>query len=264
MTCPEKEFFAGRISRMTCKNKILIVDDDESIANLLSEILGSEGFGTSICHSGLEAIKANDENEFQLIILDIMMPGMNGFEACQRIRKTSDVPVIFLSAKNEESDTVIGFSMGADDYITKPFKPRELVARVNARIRRSRMRDDAGEGGSTVFDRDGLLIDAERHFVTLHDADLKLTPKEFSILELLAKRCGQPVPIRDIFETVWSVPYNSFDSNTVMVHIRRIRKKMTEIDSSKEFIETIFGVGYKLSVTDSDNVQERETRRGEV
>lgn len=249
---------------MADKDKILIVDDDESIANLLSEILESEGFETSIRHSGIDAIEANDANEFQLIILDIMMPGMNGFEACQRIRKTSDVPVIFLSAKNEESDTVIGFSMGADDYVTKPFKPRELVARVNARIRRSRMRNEASKGRSTVFDRGGLLIDAERHFATLHDADLKLTPKEFSILELLAKRCGQPVPIRDIFETVWSAPYNSFDSNTVMVHIRRIRKKMAEIDSSRDFIETVFGVGYKFSVTDTDNSRERETVNGQV
>lgn len=243
---------------MAGKDKILIVDDDESIANLLSEVLESEGFETSICHSGLEAIEANDSGEFQLVILDIMMPGMNGFEACQRIRKTSEVPVIFLSAKNEESDTVIGFSMGADDYVTKPFKPRELVARVNARIRRSRMRDEAAEGRPAVFDRGGLLIDADRHFATLHDADLKLTPKEFSILELLAKRCGEPVPIRDIFETVWNVPYNSFDSNTVMVHIRRIRKKMADIDSSKEFIETIFGVGYKLAINDCAKSFEKE------
>lgn len=243
---------------MAGKEKILIVDDDDSIANLLKEVLESEGFETSISHSGLEAIKANDSGEFHLIILDIMMPGMNGFEVCQRIRKTSDVPVIFLSAKNEESDTVIGFSMGADDYVTKPFKPRELVARVNARIRRSRMRNDTSEGRSTVFDRDGLLIDVEKHFATLHDTDLKLTPKEFSILDLLAKRCGQPVPIKKIFESIWDAPYNSFDSNTVMVHIRRIRKKMADIDSSKEFIETVFGVGYKLAINDCANSFEEE------
>lgn len=249
---------------MTDKDKILIVDDDKSIANLLSDILENEGFETSIRHSGLEAIDANDSDDFQLIILDIMMPGMNGFEACQKIRKTSDVPVIFLSAKNEESDTVIGFSMGADDYITKPFKPRELVARVNARIRRSRKRGDPNGMRATVFDRGGIFIDAEKHLATLHDVDLKLTPKEFAILDLLAKRCGQPVPISSIFEAVWKESYNSFDSNTVMVHIRRIRKKMADVDASQDFIETVFGVGYKLSVIDADDARAKVVDHGEA
>lgn len=236
---------------MVAYGKILIVDDDEAIAHLLSEILEGEGFETTICRSGLEALDRFRNEEFQLIMLDIMMPGMNGFETCQKIREVSNVPVIFLSAKNEESDTVIGFSIGADDYITKPFKPRELVARVHARIRRSREAlDGQSAEAPAVFDRDGLLIDSTHHAASLHDVDLRLTPKEFSILNLLAQRCGEPVPIRDIFESIWNVPYNAFDSNTVMVHIRRIRKKMADVDRSHEFIETIFGVGYKLAISD--------------
>lgn len=230
-------------------SRILIVDDDEAIGRLLLEVLGQEGFEATACLSGEAALAEFACGDYQLVLLDIMMPGMSGFETCQRIRETSDVPVIFLTAKSEESDTVLGFSLGADDYIVKPFKPRELVARIRARIRRSKAVASAADKDATgIFDRDGLLIDAVRHLVTLHDVELKLTPKEFSLLGALARRAGKPVAIRELFEEVWNEPYNSFDSNTVMVHIRRIRKKMAAIDSSREFITTIFGVGYKLDV----------------
>ena len=231
---------------MNDDDKILIVDDDEAIARLLSEILRSEGFSTRECLSGPAALEALAQDDFQLVLLDIRMPGMNGFETCQRIRENSDVPVIFLTAKNEESDLVLGFSLGADDYIVKPFKPRELVARVRTRIRRSKDRAVAKSPG--VFDCDGLLIDTTRHVATLYDEELKLTPKEFGVLSLLARHAGKPVAIKDIFEEIWDEPYNSFDSNTVMVHIRRIRKKLSQVDSSREFIKTVFGVGYRLEV----------------
>lgn len=230
--------------------KILIVDDDEAIVGLLREVLQGEGFATHECLSGQEAIAELACDSYQLVLLDIMMPGMNGFETCQRMREFSDVPIVFLTARNEESDTVLGFSLGADDYIVKPFKPRELVARVRARIRRSQASKDKPVA-SDVFDRDGLLIDATRHVVSLHDVELKLTPKEFEVLSLLASQAGKPVAIKDIFEHVWNEPYNSFDSNTVMVHIRRLRKKLAEVDSSREFIKTIFGVGYKLELSDA-------------
>ena len=241
---------------MNDDDKILIVDDDEVIARLLSEILRSEGFSTRECLSGPAALEALAQDDFQLVLLDIMMPGMNGFETCQRIRENSDVPVVFLTAKNEESDLVLGFSLGADDYIVKPFKPRELVARVRTRIRRSKDRTVAKSPG--LFDCDGLLIDTTRHvatlydeelkLATLYDEELKLTPKEFGVLSLLARHAGKPVAIKDIFEEIWDEPYNSFDSNTVMVHIRRIRKKLSQVDSSREFIKTVFGVGYRLEV----------------
>ncbi len=234
---------------MNANAKILIVDDDEAIAGLLREVLQGEGFATHECLSGQDAIVELACDSYQLVLLDIMMPGMSGFETCQRMREFSDVPIVFLTARNEESDTVLGFSLGADDYIVKPFKPRELVARVRARIRRGQ----AGKGtpsASDVFDRGGLLIDVTRHVVSLHDVELKLTPKEFDVLSLLAQQAGNPVAIKEIFERIWDEPYNSFDSNTVMVHIRRLRKKMAEIDSSREFIKTIFGVGYKLELND--------------
>ena len=231
---------------MNTQAKILIVDDDEAITGLLREVLEAEGFATHECLSGKGALDALSGDDFDLVLLDIMMPGMNGFETCQRIRENSDVPVVFLTAKNEESDLVLGFSLGADDYIVKPFKPRELVSRVRTRIRRSRDRAVAKTPG--VFDCDGLLIDTTRHVASLYDEELKLTPKEFGVLSLLARHAGKPVAIKDIFEEIWDEPYNSFDSNTVMVHIRRIRKKLSQVDSSREFIKTVFGVGYRLEV----------------
>ncbi len=231
---------------MNTQAKILIVDDDEAITGLLREVLEVEGFATHECFSGKGALDALACEDFDLVLLDIMMPGMNGFETCQRIRENSDVPVVFLTAKNEESDLVLGFSLGADDYIVKPFKPRELVARVRTRIRRSKDRTITKNPG--VFDCDGLLIDTTRHVASLYDEELKLTPKEFGVLSLLARHAGKPVAIKDIFEEIWDEPYNSFDSNTVMVHIRRIRKKLSQVDSSREFIKTVFGVGYRLEV----------------
>lgn len=242
---------------MNTQAKILIVDDDEAITGLLREVLQAEGFATRECLSGQEALAALSDEDFDLVLLDVMMPGMNGFETCQRIREGSDVPVVFLTARNEESDTVLGFSLGADDYIVKPFKPRELVARVRARIRRRQTtQNPASVGDPGIFDHDGLLIDVRRHVATLHDEELKLTPKEFGVLSLLARHAGSPVAIKDIFEEIWDESYNSFDSNTVMVHIRRIRKKLSQIDSSREFIKTVFGVGYKLEV------ERRESRDG--
>lgn len=234
---------------MNTQAKILIVDDDEAITGLLREVLQAEGFATHESLSGQEALAALSDGDFDLVLLDVMMPGMNGFETCQRIREDSDVPVVFLTARNEESDTVLGFSLGADDYIVKPFKPRELVARVRARIRRRQTtQNPASVEDPGIFDHDGLLIDVRRHVATLHDEELKLTPKEFGVLSLLARHAGSPVAIKDIFEGIWDEPYNSFDSNTVMVHIRRIRKKLSQVDSSREFIKTVFGVGYKLEV----------------
>lgn len=231
---------------MDALSEILIVDDDEAIVALLQEVLQAEGFKTTGSNSGLEALVKVSRDDYGLVLLDIMMPEMNGFETCQRIREISSVPIIFLTARNDESDTVLGFALGADDYIVKPFKPRELVARVRARIRRARY--DAESLDEGVFDESGLLVDPERHYASLHDVELKLTPKEFDVLSLLISRVGKPVAIKEIFERVWDEPYNSFDSNTVMVHIRRLRKKMAQIDSSQEFITTIFGVGYKLEI----------------
>lgn len=231
--------------------KVLFAEDERALSHALTTILERNSYEVEAVYDGATALDCLLGNEYDVAVLDIMMPGMNGFETCQRIRENSDVPVVFLTAKNEESDLVLGFSLGADDYIVKPFKPRELVARVRTRIRRSKDRTVAKSPG--LFDCDGLLIDTTRHVATLYDEELKLTPKEFGVLSLLARHAGKPVAIKDIFEEIWDEPYNSFDSNTVMVHIRRIRKKLSQVDSSREFIKTVFGVGYRLEIDRGEN-----------
>lgn len=222
--------------------RLLITDDDPAILGLIRAILEPEGFEIAEAHNGIEAVEAVERSNFDLLILDIMMPEMDGLEACRRIRQFSDVPIIFLSAKDEEADTVIGFALGADDYITKPFKPRELTARVRARLRRS----TASPTNETMLEAADIVIDLRAHSATLHALDLNLTPKEFDILTLLVRNASCPVSPQDIFEQVWQEQYRLSDANTIMVHIRRLRKKLSEIDSSQAFIETVFGVGYRI------------------
>ena len=219
--------------------RLLITDDDPAILGLIRAILEPEGFEIAEAHNGIEAVEHSD---FDLLILDIMMPEMDGLEACRRIRQFSDVPIIFLSAKDEEADTVIDFALGAEDYITKPFKPRELTARVRARLRRN----TASPTNETMLEAADIVIDLRAHGATLHALDLNLTPKEFDILTLLVRNAGCPVSPQDIFEQVWQEQYRLSDANTIMVHIRRLRKKLSEIDSSQAFIETVFGVGYRI------------------
>ena len=226
--------------------KVLVVEDDSNIAELLRLYLQKDGFEVSHAADGGKAVEMAREIQPDLVLLDIMLPVMDGWQVCRELRKTMKMPIIMLTAKGETEDKVSGLEMGADDYIVKPFKPRELVARVRTRIRRSKDRTVAKSPG--LFDCDGLLIDTTRHVATLYDEELKLTPKEFGVLSLLARHAGKPVAIKDIFEEIWDEPYNSFDSNTVMVHIRRIRKKLSQVDSSREFIKTVFGVGYRLEV----------------
>lgn len=224
--------------------RLLVTDDDPAIVGLMRAILEPEGFEITEAHNGAEAIEAVAREGFDLIILDIMMPGMDGFEACRHIRMHSEVPIIFLSAKDEEADKVVGFTLGADDYITKPFKPRELVARVKARLRRSQM---AAQPSESPYSALGMTVDLRAHTATLHERPLELTPKEFDILALLLQNEGRPVSPKELFEKIWDAPYCTTDANTVMVHIRRLRKKLAAVDSSRSFIETVFGVGYKIA-----------------
>ena len=203
--------------------RLLITDDDPAILGLIRAILEPEGFEIAEAHNGIEAVEAVEHSDFDLLILDIMMPEMDGLE-------------------DEEADTVIGFALGADDYITKPFKPRELTARVRARLRRN----TASPTNETMLEAADIVIDLRAHSATLHALDLNLTPKEFDILTLLVRNAGCPVSPQDIFEQVWQEQYRLSDANTIMVHIRRLRKKLSEIDSSQAFIETVFGVGYRI------------------
>lgn len=225
--------------------RVLVVDDEVAIADLVARLLEAEGISACACYDAHAALARFAEEPFDLAILDIMMPGMDGFELCARLRAISEVPIMFLSARDEETDQVVGFTLGADDYVTKPFKSRELVARVKARLRRSRV-DQSRASRPDVLRVGGIEVDLRAHKASLHEEPLSLTPKEFSILALLAKNADSPVSARDLFEGVWNERYDDSAANTVMVHIRHLRKKLSDIDSSTTFIETAWGVGYRL------------------
>lgn len=230
---------------MTAMDKafsILIVDDERDIANLVAEILRKEGFEATPCYSGKQALELFGSRSFDLIILDVMMPGMDGLETCGKIRSVSNVPVIFLSAKAEEADKVVGLTLGGDDYLAKPFGKRELVARARARLRRTRVEDKP----SGVLEARGIEVNTDSHTASLHDEPLSLTPKEYGILVLLLRSAGKPVSAARIYETVWEEPFSDAAANSVMVHIRRLRAKLAEIDGSEAFIETAWGVGYRI------------------
>ncbi|WP_182629455.1 response regulator transcription factor [Clostridium chromiireducens] len=231
------------------KGTILIVDDEKEIRDLVDIYLKSDGYNTIKACDGLEAINILQENEIDLIILDVMMPNLNGIEACLKIREMKEMPIIMLSAKSEDIDKILGLNMGADDYLTKPFNPLELVARVKSQLRRF-YRFGKKESASTADDKnliqiEDLSINLETHEVLLGDNLLKLTPTEFDILSLLAQSRGKVFSIENIYESVWNQEFMTSD-NTVMVHIRKIREKIEENPRNPRFIKTVWGVGYKI------------------
>lgn len=230
--------------------KILIVDDEKEIRDLVEIYLKGEGFITVKAGDGEEALKVlEEENDIDLIILDLMMPKLNGIEACLKIREQRDMPIIMLSAKSEDVDKILGLNMGADDYLTKPFNPLELVARVKSQLRRYNkfncIKDNELEEDKDKIIIDELLIDLETHSVYIDDKEIKLTPTEFDILVLLAQNRGKIFSIENIYESVWNQEFMESD-NTVMVHIRRIREKIEENSRKPKYIKTVWGVGYKI------------------
>lgn len=236
--------------------RLLVVDDEQAIADLVASIFRAEGMEVTACYDAEAALRALGSHSFDLAILDIMMPGMDGFELCGRLRAVSEMPVVFLSAKDEEADLVVGFALGADDYVTKPFKPRELVARVRARLRRAQ-RDAEGASArpTALLEACGIEMDVEAHTATVHDVPLALTPKEYALLALLVGRRGNPLPTSELYERVWDEPYDSAAANTVMVHIRHLRQKLAAVDSSTEFIQTVWGVGYRVGTPTANGEQ---------
>lgn len=226
---------------------ILVVDDEIEVAELVAHLLEREGFAVTVRNSGDAALSILAEQPFDLAVLDIMMPGTDGFEVCRQVRAglvggNAEMPIVFLSAKTEEFDKVLGFTIGADDYVTKPFKPRELVARVKARLRGR----SAAAPAASVLASCGIELDEVAHTVALHGCELSLTPKEFDCLAELLRAHGAPVSSKDLFERVWEEEYVASSHNAVMVYIRRLRKKLAEVDSSEELIETVWGVGYRI------------------
>lgn len=222
--------------------RIAVCDDETAIADLVGQLLTELGFEPHVFYAGADLLEVHERAPFDLVILDIMMPGLDGFSCCREIRRRSDAPIIFLTAKDEEIDKVVGFELGADDYVVKPFKPRELMARVKARIRRaSRPAEAPG-----VLEAHGITVDEGSFEAALHGEALSLTPKEFAILTCLVRHAGRPLPSKDLFETVWKEEANAQSAGTVMVHVRHLRKKLAAVDSSQEFIETVWGVGYRI------------------
>ncbi len=228
--------------------QILVVDDDNEIADLVEIYLSNEGYQVLKAADGREALQIIQQQPVQLVILDIMMPQIDGLEVCRRIRKERNIPIIMLSAKSEEIDKIMGLSTGADDYVTKPFHPMELMARVKSQLRRFLYLNNQPTGSikdQHELNLHGLYINKLNRDVKIYDQAIPLTPTEFEILYLLAGNAGRVFSAEEIFERVWKEKY--FGShNTVMVHIRKIREKFKKYGGEVNIIKTVWGVGYKI------------------
>lgn len=226
--------------------KILIADDDVEIADLVAIHLEKEGYRVIKVSDGQETIDVIQTQPIDLLILDIMMPKMDGYEVTRIIREKHNMPIIFLSAKTSDFDKVQGLVIGADDYMTKPFIPIELVARVNAQLRRFMKLNQPKYKQDSNLEFGGLTISPEQRTVTLYGKNIELTPKEFKILYLLASNPNKVYNAEDIFQKVWGDAYYE-GGNTVMVHIRTLRKKLEEDKRKNKLIKTVWGVGYKFN-----------------
>ncbi|MNI31806.1 Transcriptional regulatory protein WalR [compost metagenome] len=224
---------------------LLIVDDEKEIIDMLDIYLKNEGYRTLRAYNGLEALEILQKNQVDLIILDIMMPRMDGIQACLQIREQKNMPIIMLSAKSQDMDKIIGLSTGADDYMTKPFNPLELIARVKSQLRRYTRLNVPSRHKEDEIEIDDLLISISTHEVKVDGRDVRLTPREFAILELLARNKGIVFSIEKIYEAVWKEAFFESD-NTVMVHIRKIREKIEIQPRKPKYIKTVWGVGYKI------------------
>ncbi|WOD65755.1 response regulator transcription factor (plasmid) [Niallia taxi] len=226
---------------------ILIADDENEIADLVAIHLEKEGYHVHKVYDGQEALRVIQTLSIDLLILDIMMPKMDGHELTTHIRKHYNMPIIFLSAKASDFDKVHGLAIGADDYITKPFTPIELVARVNAHLRRFLKLNQQQQETQTTLEFGGLIITPDQRSVTLYGENIILTPKEFDILYLLASHPKKVYSIENIFQQVWGEAYFE-GGNTVMVHIRTLRKKIQDDSQKNKWIKTVWGVGYAFHV----------------
>lgn len=236
-----------RMIKMNLDNSaILVVDDDHDIVNAISKLLGKEGYRIYKAYNGLEAIDMLVQNEIHLILIDVMMPKLDGLSAMMKIREKNNIPIIVLSAKSEDSDKILGLSMGADDYITKPYNPMELVARVNSNLRRYL---SLGAAGSTMSDNKlrigGLELDKDARQITLDGEPVKFTPTEYKITELLMENAGRTFSAEEIYSRIWNEDSYSVE-NTVMVHIRHIREKIEINPSEPRYLKVVWGIGYKM------------------
>lgn len=229
--------------------KILVAEDDEDIVELLTLYLSNEGYEILSANNGEDALRIAKETKVDLAVLDIMMPKMNGYELTKKLREVSNLPILILSAKNQDSDKILGLGLGADDYLTKPFNPLEIIARVKAALRRFY---DLGAGAATSSDRlcvGDLVLDTSTCTLWKNDTEISLTPTEYKILALLMKSPGRIFTKVQIYESI-NGEYFENDDNTMMVHISKLRDKLEEDPRSPRYIKTVRGLGYKIESKD--------------
>jgi len=227
--------------------KILIVDDEQEIADLVELYLKNENYTVYKFYTAREALNCIETTGLDLAILDIMLPDANGLTICQKIRDRHTYPIIMLTAKDAEMDKITGLTLGADDYITKPFRPLELVARVKAQLRRYKKYGGGGvKDDSGVIVHSGLIINVNTHEVLLNEKPLSLTPTEFSILRILCENKGNVISSEKLFHEIWGDEYFTKDNNTITVHIRHLREKLGDTMDNPKYIKTVWGVGYKV------------------
>ena len=227
------------------RRKVLIVDDDKEIVDLIELYLAGEGYDILKAYDGQECLSILQKESVSLLALDIMMPKLDGLEVCRQVREKSNIQIILITAKTQPLERVQGLSVGADDYIAKPFHPLELVARIKAQMRRYTELNPYYEDGSREIIVRDLIINEYGHTVTKNDRQIQLTPKEFDILLLLAKNRGQVFSSEHLFESVWKEEAFEQD-NTIMVHIRKLRDKLGDDARNPKYIHTVWGVGYKI------------------
>ena len=229
--------------------KILVLDDEVEIADLVEIYLTNENYEVKKLYSPGAVMSVLAEEDISLAIIDVMMPGIDGLTLCRQIRQKHNIPIIMLSAKALDMDKIMGLGSGADDYITKPFNPIELIARVKAQLRRfiklnPNYRESAG--AELILEHKGLVVNKENYKVTLYDREIALTPTQMDILFLLLSHKGKALSTEEIFEKVWGERYFDASNNTVMVHIRHIREKLGDDRKNPKWIKTVWGVGYKI------------------
>ena len=223
--------------------RVLVVEDEESFSDALSYMLRREGFEVAVAGTGPDALTEFDRSGADLVLLDLMLPGLSGTEVCRTLRQRSNVPVIMLTARDSEIDKVVGLELGADDYVTKPFSSRELVARIRAVLRRRG--EPAEEPGGVALEAGPVRMDVERHVVTVGGAGVPMPLKEFDLLELLLRNAGRVLTRGQLIDRVWGADYVG-DTKTLDVHVKRLRAKIEPDPSNPRYLVTVRGLGYKL------------------
>ncbi len=227
--------------------RVLVVEDEESYREALSYVLGKEGFDVAVASSGPEALTTFEQTGADIVLLDLMLPGLPGTEVCRRLRQMSSVPVIIVSAKDDEIDKVVGLEIGADDYVTKPYSPRELIARIRAVLRRGAESDQLVPASLDLGD---IRMDVERHIVTVRGEEVRLPLKEFELLEFFLRNTGRVLTRGQLIERVWGSDYFG-DTKTLDVHVKRLRTKIEPDPAHPRLLVTVRGLGYKLQVSGS-------------